>query len=635
MFKFLRKYNKIILAVGGTLLLIVFLIPQAIQGLSQQAARRSADIATVGMNNEDVSIDEWSRVQAETQLIEQFQRNMAQAQQQQMLFPLIGRVDEPGHWYLLTREADELGLVAPRPYSASAENLRRAAAEFGMSEQGVLRTFAKIEGVNNLTRQYLRAGELSDRRLKHFAQRLFHGVGVQTVVIAADADHVEYTPTEQELQEQLDAYRDVLPGEGEHGFGYKLPDRVKIEWLAVPADTVRDVVTDSDAMSSRHLRRYWRENEGERGLPKVEDGVAVPDIVREDMLEAKTSETLDLIAKFAYDQTRIPQRELTRSGGFYVIPDDWPQRRVHFDELAGQLQQRFEIPTPAYHSTGNEWMPVGELSELEGIGQATTQKFGAVATNLVQIVSRAKSLGGTGTIPMQAGVAGPPLRGPDGTVYLFRLLATDPSRPPKSVDEVRDQLVTDLRKLHDYDQLKQRLSEIEQRARTEGLLPLALDFETELNASKHIALYDPNKYRIDSMMNRGLSAQPSPVPGLGQAPNVLEEIIDWAMQFPADADLSELPAEQRTRVFPVDDRLTLLVVRLTSQRPLTEEDFTKLNTGGMLMSLVLGEETNHVKDIQEAFSFEALAKRHNFKFLRRDETDNAGDADADESSDEA
>ncbi len=40
MFKFLRKYNKYILAVGGTLLLITFLIPTAITGLAQRSAQR-------------------------------------------------------------------------------------------------------------------------------------------------------------------------------------------------------------------------------------------------------------------------------------------------------------------------------------------------------------------------------------------------------------------------------------------------------------------------------------------------------------------------------------------------------------------------------------------------------------------
>ena len=41
MFKFLRKYNKWILAVGGTLLMIVFLIPQAFTSLSGETSLRS------------------------------------------------------------------------------------------------------------------------------------------------------------------------------------------------------------------------------------------------------------------------------------------------------------------------------------------------------------------------------------------------------------------------------------------------------------------------------------------------------------------------------------------------------------------------------------------------------------------
>ena len=38
MFQFLRKYDKWILVVGGTLLMITFLVPQAIQGLAEYSA---------------------------------------------------------------------------------------------------------------------------------------------------------------------------------------------------------------------------------------------------------------------------------------------------------------------------------------------------------------------------------------------------------------------------------------------------------------------------------------------------------------------------------------------------------------------------------------------------------------------
>ena len=48
MFKFLRKYNKYILAVGGTLLLITFLIPFAFTNLLQGMGAGRAPWARVG-----------------------------------------------------------------------------------------------------------------------------------------------------------------------------------------------------------------------------------------------------------------------------------------------------------------------------------------------------------------------------------------------------------------------------------------------------------------------------------------------------------------------------------------------------------------------------------------------------------
>ena len=58
MFQFLRKYDKWILAVGGTLLMITFLVPQAIQGLSEYSAQTGATWATVGASSESVTSGE-------------------------------------------------------------------------------------------------------------------------------------------------------------------------------------------------------------------------------------------------------------------------------------------------------------------------------------------------------------------------------------------------------------------------------------------------------------------------------------------------------------------------------------------------------------------------------------------------
>ena len=129
----------------------------------------------------------------------------------------------------------------------------------------------------------------------------------------------------QELQEQLEKVQRCRARSWRARFsGTKLPNRVKIEWLAVSADAVREAVEqDGDRLNGRELRRHWRENVGTNDIPPVETGVAVPDVVREDLLNQLVAEELDQIEKFAYDQIRIPQRTLSRSDGFLVLPDDW------------------------------------------------------------------------------------------------------------------------------------------------------------------------------------------------------------------------------------------------------------------------------------------------------------------------
>ncbi len=609
MFKFLRKYNKFILAVGGSLLVIVFLIPQAIQQLSQQAALRSTEVATVGATEEDVSYTEWQNVLAESQIVQRLTSTGV------LNIPGVPEIQDAGHWYLLTREAEQLGFMPPRPtppFTISEADVL-SLQQSGESVALYQRTMAKVQGVVQMLRTFIQAGDMSDRRLQKFAERLFHAVGLQTVVISADAEKATLTPSEQQLQEQLETYKDVLPGEGKHGFGYKLPNRVKLAWVTVTADSVRAAIEASNKIDGRALRRHWNENAGQRGLPPIPDELAaVPDVVREDLLDQLVSDELDQIEKFAYDQIRVPQRNLSKRDGFYELPDDWATRQIDLQELAKQIRQRFNISPPQYTAPGSDWVAVDELPSMEGIGAARTEKFGRLASTLSGIVARAREFDGNGTIPIQQGVAGPPLRGTDGSVYIFRISATDPSRPPTSVDEVRDQLVSDLRRSVHYEQLVTQTQQMQEIAQNEGLLALALQYDSEIAADNRAALYDPDKYFIDSIRGQGLDALPSQVPGLGDAPKVLEAIIDWARTFPVDAKMKSIPAAERIRVFDAEDQFAVVVVLLTKQYPLTVEDYKKLTADSQLEALLMGEELGDVTVIQEVFGYDALAARHNF-----------------------
>ena len=106
MFKFLRKYSNWILAVGGTLLLVTFLVPQAIQGLSQYSAVSGGTWATVGDNGDKVTLGEYDLIQRQTRLIGSLGNQNPLNQ--------IGAGKNPAHWYLLVREASAAGLIPPR-----------------------------------------------------------------------------------------------------------------------------------------------------------------------------------------------------------------------------------------------------------------------------------------------------------------------------------------------------------------------------------------------------------------------------------------------------------------------------------------------------------------------------------------
>ncbi len=70
MFRFLRTHSTLLLAFFGSLLMIMFLVPQAIQNFAERAARSSGVWATVGPDKDDVGSDERELAQEDLELFE-------------------------------------------------------------------------------------------------------------------------------------------------------------------------------------------------------------------------------------------------------------------------------------------------------------------------------------------------------------------------------------------------------------------------------------------------------------------------------------------------------------------------------------------------------------------------------------
>ncbi len=104
-------------------------------------------------------------------------------------------------------------------------------------------------------------------------------------------------------------------------FGYRLPNRFKLEWLRVGADDVRAMVEATDGQNGVLLFKHWQRYATERNFPAVDTTGDIPEVVREDFLQERTTEALQTIEKFANDQLLGSQRPLRMDGGYLLGAD--------------------------------------------------------------------------------------------------------------------------------------------------------------------------------------------------------------------------------------------------------------------------------------------------------------------------
>ncbi len=634
MFKLFRRYNKWILVVGGTLLLVAFLIPEAIQGISRARASSGATWATVGNDKAKVTAADLELVHQELQVLESLSGDPAVQVLRQ-----LGVLRRPEHWYLLVREARLAGLIGGpgigRAYVASISNISgRTSAEIvgglaGQSKQSpqkVYETLAKFNGVIRLLQLNTQAPRISDRRMQEVAAEQLSQYAIDLVVIRPDGSGDVPEPTEQELEEHLKKFGDTPAGKGEMGLGYKIPHRAKVEWISIPRIAVRATVEASKAVDGVALAKYWQQHPEEFPPDPQNPGQgfeAVRDKVRAKLVDQITDEKLQQIAKFGTDQATAPLLSLARDGIHFKLPDDWASKAISFPSLAESIAKEFEIPFPAYTAAGDRWLDETAMSNLPGIGRATTTKFGTRPYSFSRLVVEAKELGNSETIPMQKGVTGPPLFAGDGSLYFFRITDVDPAHAPKSVDEVRDQLVRDIKRVRQFEDLKARADELRNEAIERGLISMAVEYNSKLESvdritPKQVVSYNGQQFTL-----------PVTFGSLQICPEAVDKLVDGASTLPRTIPFNEIPLADRVVVAPIEAQLAIAVMRIENIKPLTVESYQARTATREVQSMV-SETLLDTKAMMDRFGYDAMATRHEFRI--RSEGSDKSETDAVETS---
>lgn len=622
MFKFLRKYKNWLMVVFGGALLLIFLVPGTIQEISRYSAVRGHTWARA----DGSKITEGDRLRAAGQL--QTLETMAG-----FGFPVLSQLRamagldprDTAHWYLLVLEAQKGGFVggpeegrvwlqdqlALTPNAMTeAELLGRLAGSAQQSPNQVLEALANVRGV---IRMLAVASDLpiSDGRAKVAAAEARTSASAEVVILDASKPLTAEEPAEptaEAIAAQFEKYRDTAPGTGEGGFGYRIPDRLKLEWFRIPADSVRLGVTDDPRLSELEIRKaYLKEPSafvapGVAGAYPAYEDVAVE--VRSKVADRVVRERMTEIERFVEDQLSLSLRGVPKQGGYYQLTPEQTAKQPAFADLIVALSNEFKIAVPEYHAAGDAWMTPAEAARIQGLGNATTLRFGAQTRKIAELLRVLREFGGSPTLLLQEGVAGPPLSMPTtpggvSDLYFFRVIDAEPAHAPASLEEVADLVKKDLVRIARYEQLVREAPDIEKKAVAEGLGAVATAYGTTIQ----------NMPRLSDSM-------PSTFPGLGQDKTAVQAIMKRAMELPKTTPVADLPETDKTFVVESPEKLALIVVRLTALQPLSLEDYQKLVDSGSIIRTIAPRVPSVTP--AELYGVEPLKSRYKFE-IERDE----------------
>ncbi len=629
MLRFFREYNKYILVVGVGFLMVAFLIQPTLSMFVPDPTGEV--IGTIG--DDQITLGEQRRAGTDLWVLNELAPILADLGGSKP-----GAAPDSFGWLLMLHDARSMGLWASGTQvdemlgtiGLDEDRLAGLARRLGVSANVVeqaLRNWITIQAYKELVlgvvhdpgrqrlQHYLEAGQylqfgryqdavlaigsayqgrarLSGPLVERFLQD--HQTTVKAAVLAIPSDRYlpqVSEPDEQALVDQFERYKDVLAGQsGPYGFGYRIPDRVKLEYLSVPFDRVRQQVRveEADLLSYYDAHRdefQIDQSSGDGATGDAEKSVLpyekVRNKIRGRLIAERASELGDRVIKFAQAMLLEDARSLEQRNGYREVPAGWTPMAL--EQVAVKVQQQFGI-LPDVHRHDDGWLTRVLLQGLAGIGSSYVASH-QPRVGFVPYAFSAKRFAGPavdasmGSLKLQAQLPSTPLVAPDGGRYLFRLLDAQPSRVPASVDAVRELVRRDVKQLAAYNLLKSERVVWLSRAREKGLVDLAAQLGLEVVKSKP---FSKRRVGVDGRQDV------ADVAGVGRSEAFVDSVFELAYEVVVVAQagrqgaidytaaIDQVPPAVRTAAIGVDEQMSVVLVRLDDIEPMTRGDFERV-----------------------------------------------------------
>lgn len=591
MLKLLRTHSKLLIAVFGSLLMVAFLLPQALSQFNQ--VRPGTPVAEIG--GRTLTAQQYHDAGTEFEIL----LNLAGPAIQSL------QVEGIPHWILLRHEAERAGFVGGPldgknvkqqiaeqqaqmmvqrrtmfDSSATPEQLRQlyssvvssALAQLDQAQAKLMdkmkidegpvdSALAHLHGVLRLQEAYASAGTLSiNETLVTAADVLDTAVADVVTIPGASVVQGESDPDGNRIMEHYLAYRDIRPGDGEFGLGYLRAPAVRFEWIGFEANYVLNLIQ----IDPIEVNKYWQLNKAQFPQNFADARATVEGQFKRNTLKKVTDKLVEIVKR---EQQRalagVPEKD-----GYRELPADWDAKKPRLDELAARAQAEIlrdiGVPdaSPSVQSTKEFWYTKERLQgmvPLNGCSFVFNERRRVPFADFMMSVRELPSA--DPTLGVQTGVLAGPLVGFDGSVFFVRILDARGETPPDSIDEVREQIRKDIAMLDGYRKLVARKDEFMAKAAGGWIGMLG----TEYSAM-------PDSGLLVTRQNITGPANIPVNPDLN-VPEFRNALLDLVKDWDPKAEVSSIELAKRTIAFPIPKKLSMAFAQIQARRPPTIEQF--------------------------------------------------------------
>ena len=487
------------------------------------------------------------------------------------------------YWFLLKKEAQAAGLYVSNedsgrylatiaqalfPKEGYAALVRSAVERHGLDESKILQAFGKLLAVLEYGRMACTNEDITTQQVKLAATWDVETASFQFVRFDANTFAKDMKdPTPQQISEHFDKYKAFFAGDvtdnNPYGFGYKLPDMVQLEYVAVKMDDIAKIVPkptpeEAEEYYIKNKDQFNQEIPADPNDPNSKPSqrlltyAEVAADITKNLYEVKKNAKAETIIADAKELAQAPFENAANYGK--LTADELKKMAAGYNTIAEQLSKKYAIKVYA-GQTG--LLGPADIREDKYLSGMFIRSYTQTRVGLAQVVFAVDELGVSELGPFDAPTPktyeniGPVRDFLDRAMIMVRITGAQKAVEPQSIDQtisktglvldpnvqpenklfvLKQKVAEDVRKLEAMPVTKTRAEEFRKLIAQVGWDDAIKKFN-ELYGPKDVNETDPNKLPLSS--SKKLFTLESPPPTRLITTRTLDTYITQSQGNPA------------------------------------------------------------------------------------------------------